>query len=419
MTLLSYLIWNGNLEIFGYGWFSLRWYGLLFASSFIVTQQIMYYIYRKEGKPEQDVDTLTIYMVVCTILGARLGHIFFYQPEILWMDPWGVLLPFEFSPEFKFTGLSGLASHGAAVGILFGLWLYVTYAITFTKVIPPKDKNSKPKTKRGFFFTKRRKPGQSYVQVLDRIVIMVTLAGAFIRLGNFFNAEIIGKPTDGPTGIVFASKISDVLKRVDNSPVDFIEVKKNEDQPDNPGGRRAIYFYIFFQPGTEEANARRFLTNDVKAVLSSSTYSEYVSEPWNSPLNYQLTEETPGAGNWVGRVSTTGLALHPSQLYESISCLILFCVLMWLWSKRKAETQPGLIFGWFMIILWSLRFAYEFLKVNQVSFEDELPLNMGQILSIPLVIAGIVILIRAYRTKPGEFDSGDGPNANKSISAKI
>lgn len=401
MTLLSYLIWNGPIEIFGFGWFSLRWYGLLFASAFIVTQQIMYYIYRKEGKPEQDVDTLTIYMVILTILGARLGHIIFYQPEIFWEDPWGVLLPFQFSPEFKFTGLSGLASHGAAFGILAGLWLYVNYAITFSKQVPGKDKHAKPTTKHGFFFTKRRKPGQSYVQVLDRIVIMVALAGAFIRLGNFFNAEIIGKPTDGPMGVVFMSKVTDMLERTTNSPVDFVKVKKNEDEPENPGGRRGIHVYVFFNEGTTEVDARRFMTNQVKQVLSAAT--EYVAEPWNSDLNYQLVEEQPGV--WVGRVATIGIARHPAQLYESISCVILFSFLMWLWSRRKADTKPGIIFGWFMIILWSLRFAYEFLKENQVEFEGALPINMGQILSIPLVIAGILILIWANRNQPEQSNS--------------
>src|SRR4051812_3082160 len=116
MALLSYLIWNGSPEIFSLGSFSLRWYGLFFASGFLIGQQLMYYMYRKEGKPEKDVDTLTIYMVIATVLGARFGHVIFYQPELFWTDPLAIILPFEFSP-FRFTGLQGLASHGAAIGI--------------------------------------------------------------------------------------------------------------------------------------------------------------------------------------------------------------------------------------------------------------------------------------------------------------
>ena len=80
--MISYIIWNGSAEIFSIGSFSLRWYGLLFMLGFLITQQILYYMHRKEGKPEKDVDTLTIYMVVATIVGARLGHVIFYQPEL-------------------------------------------------------------------------------------------------------------------------------------------------------------------------------------------------------------------------------------------------------------------------------------------------------------------------------------------------
>src|SRR5574339_543165 len=124
MTILNYIIWNESPEIFKIGTFALRWYGLFFALGFLISQQILYYMYSKEGKPQKDVDTLTIYMVVATILGARLGHVIFYQPDIIWENPLGIFLPFEFSPEFRFTGLQGLASHGGAFAILFALWLY-------------------------------------------------------------------------------------------------------------------------------------------------------------------------------------------------------------------------------------------------------------------------------------------------------
>ena len=177
--MLEFIIWNGSPELFSYGQFALRWYGLLFALGFLLSQQILYYIYRQEGKPEKDVDTLTIYIIIATILGARLGHVIFYQPEMIWESPLSVLLPFEFSP-FKFTGFQGLASHGAAIGILFALWLY----------------------------SRKKKPGQNYLQVLDRIVILIFIAGCCIRLGNFFNSEIIGKPSSNPMSVVFVSRIT-------------------------------------------------------------------------------------------------------------------------------------------------------------------------------------------------------------------
>lgn len=369
--MISYIIWNGSPEILSLGTFSLRWYGLLFALGFLISQQILYYIYNKEGKPQKDVDTLTIYMVVATILGARLGHVIFYQPELFIEDPLSIILPFEFSP-FKFTGLQGLASHGGAFGILFALWLY----------------------------SRKKKPGQSYLQVLDRIVILVALTGALIRFGNFFNSEIIGKPTDGPFGVVFVSRITEGLMeyQAKNNPAESIAVKKNENLPAGANGRVPINFYVFFKSGTSEAQASQFLNSDVKYFLSY--YKEYVDEPGTTPLQYEMIAQP--SGQMAAKVSTFGIARHPAQLYESISCVVLFVILFLMWNKDKANLAPGKIFGVFMVVLWSLRFAYEFLKENQVEFEDALPINMGQILSIPLIIAGILIIIWSYKKSPAK-----------------
>ena len=363
---ISYLIWNGNPEIFSFGTFALRWYGLLFALGFLISQQILYYIYRQEGKPDKDVDTLTIYMVVATVLGARFGHVLFYEPQMIWTDPLAIILPFEYKPVFRFTGLQGLASHGAAFGILFGLWL----------------------------FSRKKKKGQSYLQVLDRIVILVALTGSLIRLGNFFNAEIIGKPTDSPLGVVFVSRVSEaIVDSKHDNPVESLEITKDESLPPGAHGRMPISLYLFFKPGTNQEQARGFLVGNVKYYLSQ--LSEFVDEPSAQPLRYELTQEKNG--NYGARVKSFGIARHPAQLYESISNLALFLFLFWLWKRGRENTPPGRIFGWFLLILWSLRFAYEFLKENQVGFEDNMSLNMGQILSIPLLIAGIFVLLRSYR----------------------
>ena len=323
-------------------------------------------MHRKEGKPEKDVDTLTIYMVVATIVGARFGHVIFYQSELFLSNPLSIILPFEFSP-FKFTGYQGLASHGAAIGILFALWLY----------------------------SRKKKPGQSYFQVLDRIVILVALTAALIRFGNFFNSEIIGKPSNNPFSVVFVNKVTEGLLdyRVQSNPAESIKVEKDLDLPEGANGRVPINLYVFFKPGTTNDAAANFLQGDVKYFLNY--YKEFIDEPATGALKYQLTTET--SGNLAAKVSTFGVARHPAQLYESISCLILFVALFLMWNKDKENLPPGRIFGVFMIVLWSLRFAYEFLKENQVSFEDQLPINMGQILSIPLVIAGVLILIWSYR----------------------
>ncbi|HZY82945.1 MAG TPA: prolipoprotein diacylglyceryl transferase family protein [Cyclobacteriaceae bacterium] len=408
--ILDYLIWNWSPEIFTYKWFSLRWYGLLFALGFLLSQQILYYMFKKEGKPQSDVDTLTIYMVVATILGARLGHILFYQPEILWEDPLGVLLPFQFTPTFEFTGLRGLASHGAAFGILFALWLYSNYLILYSRKPGHElqfenegNEIVKHKIKKGWNFIKRIKPGQSYIQTLDRIVILVTLTGALIRLGNFFNSEIIGKPTDGPLGVVFAADMTRMFTQDPNSPVDFVEVRKNLDVPEGTDGRKPVNIYIFFKKGTAQSAADFYLAQRGKLYLTYGENANFFEESITTGLNYSVLEETPG--NVVGRIHTIAIARHPAQLYESISCFIFFLFLMWLWFKGKVSTQPGLIFGVFMVVLWSLRFLYEFIKKEQVDFETNMFLNMGQILSIPLVIVGIIILIRSKKRdpRPGEW----------------
>ncbi|MFZ1807852.1 MAG: prolipoprotein diacylglyceryl transferase [Cyclobacteriaceae bacterium] len=365
--MLSYIIWNANPEIFSIGSFSLRWYGLFFALGFLLSQQILYYIYRKEGKPEKDIDTLTIYMVLATIVGARLGHIFFYQPELLWENPLGVFLPFEFTPEFRFTGLQGLASHGAAIGILFALWLY----------------------------SRKKKVGQNYLQVLDRIVIVVALTGCLIRFGNFFNSEIIGKPTDSGLGVVFVGRVEEALMRNDlgQNPVESISIVKDKELPEGMNGRVPINIFLFFKEGTEQETAQQFCETNTKYFLTR--LYEFVDEPPRTDLQFELYQEK--TGTLVAKVNTFGISRHAAQLYESISCLLLFAFLFWIWNREKEKIATGKIFGLFMVILWTLRFIYEFLKENQVAFEDNLTLNMGQILSIPMVIVGIGVLIWSKR----------------------
>ena len=398
---LDYLIWNGGREIFSYGFISLRWYGLLFAGGFVLSYIILSRIFRKEGKPVTDVDTLTVYMVLATVLGARLGHVLFYQREILTSDPLSVLLPFQFNPRFEFTGFQGLASHGGAFGILFALWLYSNYLIIWApkpgSEMQFNDEGNeavKSKIKKGFNIIKRTKPGQSYIQILDRIVIVVMITGAMIRLGNFFNSEIIGKPTDASYGVVFTGDLRDMFVKSSNSLVDYVSVKKNPDAPAGLNGRVPVHIYVVFKDSTSKAQADFYLAQQGKMALMRDR--EFFDEPPGKALDYVVTEDK---GTVVGMISTMAIARHAAQLYESISCLIFFLLLYWLWAKGWADRNPGFIFGLFMIILWPLRFAYEFLKEPQVEFERTMSLNMGQILSIPLVIAGILILIAAVNGK--------------------
>ena len=368
MSMLNYIIWNGSPEIFSFGSFSLRWYGLFFALGFLISQQFMYHFYKKEGKDEKDVDTLTIYMVVATIIGARLGHVIFYQPEIITENPLSIFLPFEFSP-FRFTGLQGLASHGAAIGILFALWLY----------------------------SRKKKPGQTFLQVVDRIVIVVALTGALIRLGNYFNSEIIGLPTTKPWGVVFVSKFSDNItdSRVDRDGiVESVIITHNDSIPKIESPNVPLNIYLFFNKGVTGEQARSF--TDITARNLLGNLSEFfASNHGNTTSAVQLLND----GKLGSKISTYGIARHPAQLYESISCVILFLFLFWIWSQYKEKLPAGRLLGIFLIWCFGLRFFFEFIKENQEAFEEGMVLNMGQILSIPLVIAGIIIVIISYRNR--------------------
>jgi prolipoprotein diacylglyceryl transferase len=249
--------WNVSPDIISIGPVTIRWYGLLFALSFIVGYQLMLVIFKKEHKTEDELNDLVWYMILGVVIGARLGHCFFYNPRYYLANPLEIIQVWK----------GGLASHGAAIGILTAIYLYV-----------------------------RKRKGMTFLWVMDRVVITVALSGFFIRMGNLFNSEIIGKPTNASWGFIFES--------VDNIP------------------------------------------------------------------------------------------RHPAQLYESIAYLLIFVFLLVLYFRTDGKTKPGLIFGLFLILVFLFRFCIEFIKENQSSFENGMALNMGQLLSIPLILLGIYLLFR-------------------------
>lgn len=257
--ILNFIEWSVDPEIFRVGNFAVRWYGLLFALSFVFGYYIIGRMFKNEGIAPKVLDQLTTYMLIATIAGARLGHCLFYEPEYYLSNPLKMLKVWE----------GGLASHGAAIGILIGLYLFAR-------------KNKKP-----------------YMWILDRVVIVVALAGFFIRTGNLMNSEIYGHPASVPWAFIF---ISD-----DNIP------------------------------------------------------------------------------------------RHPTQLYEGLSYLLIFIYLFAYYWKKGGRVLEGYMFSMFLILVFGARFIIEFFKESQVDFENKLLLNMGQSLSIPFVIVGILLLIRSPR----------------------
>lgn len=160
----GFFIWNVSPTIFKLGPIELRWYGLLFALGFYIGFRLIEKAYIWEKKPVEDVSPLLTTMVFSTLIGARLGHCLFYEPSYYLTHPWRIPMIWE----------GGLASHGAAIGVVIGLYLF-----------------------------SRKRKSITFLWICDRIAILATLAGGFIRLGNFMNSEIVGIPSQVPWAIIF------------------------------------------------------------------------------------------------------------------------------------------------------------------------------------------------------------------------
>jgi prolipoprotein diacylglyceryl transferase len=161
---MEYIVWAGDPNILSIGGVTIRWYGVLFAFAFWIGMLIVEKIFISEGKRVEDVEYLFLYVMIGTVIWARLGHCLFYDPTYYLSNPIKIFAIWE----------GGLASHGGAIGVVSGVYLFC------------------------------RKYNYRYIWLLDRMVIPSILAGALIRVGNFFNSEIIGTPTTLPWGIIFS-----------------------------------------------------------------------------------------------------------------------------------------------------------------------------------------------------------------------
>ncbi len=352
--MLSYIIWNARPEIFSA--LPVRWYGLFFALSFFVGQYIVGWMFKVENKPEKDLEKLMIYMVVATILGARLGHCLFYQPDYYLSNPIEILKIWE----------GGLASHGAAVGILLAMYLYA-----------------------------RKRRGQRFLWVVDRIVVVVALAGAFIRMGNLMNSEIIGKPYNGSTAFVFTYSLDETLKSYEG--LHFTHSQKTRSSKPDTTVAGITYIplelTLHFDKKIDEANLRNFMANNWLRSLQAGEVSKHYKQWTASPI-YELSQNRK---NIIINTQVYAIPRHPSQLYESVFAFFVFVLLFGIYFKYRRKTPEGLLFGLFMILIFTSRFLIEFLKENQVSWEDGRAFNQGQLLSIPAILIGFVALFFAYK----------------------
>ena len=251
--------------LFHVGSLEIRWYSLLFVAGFVLGWYIFKWFFKREGIQEKLLDPLLYTLLGATIVGARLGHCCFYQPDYYfgsWQGFWEIFMPWK----------GGLASHGGAIALLLAMWWFARHY--------------------------GRKHDFDYLWIMDHLCIAVAFAGCFIRLGNLFNSEIYGDVTNLPWGFIF-----------------------------------------------------------------------------------DLRGETEPK--------------HPTQLYEALSYLILGLVMIGIYRKRLDKVHRGFFFGLFLVGCFGMRFLIEFIKEPQVGFEEGMALNMGQLLSIPFVIAGIALLVYA------------------------
>lgn len=344
-----------------------RWYGLLFGLAFITGQQVMTYVYKTEKLNVKELDWLLVYMVVGTILGARLGHCLFYDWSYYTQD-------LEHIISILYIWEGGLASHGGGIGLLLAC----------------------------FFFMKKFK-AKSYLWVIDRVAIGVVIGGAFIRFGNFTNSEIVGHPTDKPWGVVFVENARNSVSRMTAKELDVTF----EDRA-LTGEALRLDSGVELRPLTMTVSFAKDLSDD-EANSFVKNVSEGVSQ-YGYPLGLNVLPESDsfvkienlksiGKGNRVFTFNAWGVPRHPAQLYESISCLLIFVGLFLLYKKYNGNTPDGLIFGLFAFSVFSLRFLYEFIKENQVDIEEGMILNIGQKLSIPLILFGLVMIVMSFVKK--------------------
>ncbi len=276
MSIINYILWNPSLEAFSLGPLSIRWYSLCWLVGLLAAYLMVRKQYREQKISDELFEPLFFYCFIGILIGARLGHCLFYEPDYFLSSGSHIvemLLPIRFTPDgsWRFTGYEGLASHGGTLGLIIALWLYV------------------------------RRTGLSIWRVLDNIAIATPATACLIRLGNLMNSEIIGKITDVPWAFIF--------QRVDTMP------------------------------------------------------------------------------------------RHPGQLYEAIAYALLLIIGWAAYRRWPQRVGTGFFFGLCLTYIFTARFFIEYTKDIQEAFEAGMPLNMGQLLSIPFVIIGVTCMVRSKKAR--------------------
>ncbi len=336
------------------GFFTLRYYSLLFAVGFILGFQVMKKIFKAEKTPLDQLDQLLTYMVISTVVGARLGHVFFYQWDYYSQHPVEIFKVWE----------GGLASHGAAIAIILGLIIY-----------------SKKVSKK------------SVLWILDRVVITVALAGAFIRFGNFTNSEIYGKMANSSIETVFIQPTEQSFLGYLGDNLSEVEFSKTENQ--------LITDSLIYPEYKVTLTLSDQADIDATSRVIDSKIKKLISLEDNDNLNFFFLEDRNNeiVNNKTIVTYGYGVPRYPTQLIESFGYLLIFILLFLQFWKTDVKNQLGSLFGQFLITVFGFRFFVEYLKANQVAFESNMDLNMGQWLSIPLVLLGLFFILKPLLNK--------------------
>lgn len=348
--MLNYVLWNIDPEVFTLFGRGVRWYGILFAGAFFLGYLLLNKILLRKGMFQKEIDKLTFYLIGGCIIGLRLGHCLFYQPKYYLSNPIEILKIWE----------GGLASHGAAIGILIALYLFVK------------------KSKRHYFW------------LLDRIVIVVLLIAPFIRIGNLMNSEIIGKETKASHAFIFANPVDQELTYRYNDYVEKTEITQtNRDTTVDNTLFRALNIDIFLKKNKlNKKNVYELIYDYFIPVLQGDEDLNSKVRIFNAKPPVSI-KETPQY--YKASMIIYGIPRHPSQIYEALAYLLFFGLFMLYYSKKGEKTREGFFLGMFLICVFGFRFFVEYYKAVQVSFEKVMTLNMGQWLSIPFVIIGIIM----------------------------
>ncbi len=273
---IGYITWNPDPVIFEIGRLSIYWYSLFLVLSFYISYRLTLHMFKREGKSTDPIFSYGLFILAGLFLGGRLMHCLAYEPDYYLQYPWDIIKPWrgKLGLNAVFVGYQGISGHGSALGIVLGIII-----------------NS-------------LRTGVPIIWMIDRIAVFGPLIGFFVRTGNLFNSEILGKITDLPWAFVFP--------RADNIP------------------------------------------------------------------------------------------RHPVQLYEALAYLVIFIFSYRYYLKKAGKEKPGEILGLVLILVYSSRFILEFFKAKQSDVETDMVLNMGHLLSIPFIVAGIILLVRPVKKKINE-----------------